>query len=123
MSSLPLQLKSPAKFVKTKPPAMSRANSPEGASASSTSMCRSPARDRGHHQHAISVAKLILIAAEEADVFLVDVDVYEAPHLARVVAQMLDDCRKPLLDFTKQFRQIRRVAFDHLDTVCKPAQR
>ncbi len=77
-----------------------------GPSAQPTSICGSPAGDRGHHQHAISLLKLVFVAAKEADVFLVDVDVHEAPHLPRIVAQVLDDGRKPLSRFLRAVREV-----------------
>src|SRR5271165_2590404 len=99
MSSLPLQLNSAARFVKPKFSTALPAAASGAASHSSAGICRSSTGDGRNHQHAVSLLKLVVVAAQEADVFLVDVNVYEAPHLPRVVAQMLVDCGESLLDF------------------------
>ncbi len=123
MSSLPLQLKSAAEFVKAQFPAAGAASASAATSASSASICRRTASNRGHYQYAVSLAKLVLIAAEEADVFLVHVDIYEAPNLPGIIPQVFADRREALLDFPEQFGQRPRIAFDRLDSVGKPAQR
>src|SRR6266704_2135457 len=46
------------------------------------------ARNRGHQQNFISIAKSVSIPAEEADIFFVDIYVQETPHLAGFVAEM-----------------------------------
>ena len=67
------------------------------------------AGDGGDHQHLIAVLEGILLVAEEADVFFVDIEVDEAAHLALLVAQMLSQGRKAGLDLRDQFGQIGGV--------------
>src|SRR5665213_499750 len=117
MSSLPFQLKSPAKFVKPKFPGALFAGYFPRVFASSASICGRSAGDRGDDEHAVSLAKLIGISTEEADVFLVDVNVHEAAHLSVIVAQMLVDRGEALLDFAEQIRQRLRTAFEYLHAV------
>src|ERR1700676_506630 len=123
MSSSPFQLKSDAEFVKPKFQAEYPAGSPRDASASSTSICGRSAGDRGDHQDAVSLLKFVVVAAEKANVFLVHVNIHEAPHLPGVVAQMLGDRGKTLLDFAEQIRQRLRTALNGLHAVRKSPQR
>ena len=116
MSSSLLQLSSATEFVKAKSPTVIRPFA-KAATASSKSIFRRPARDRGHDQDAIALVKLVVVAAKEADVFLVDINVHEAPDLPGIIAQMLPDRRKALIHFVEQFRQCRRTAFN----ICTPS--
>ena len=53
-----------------------------------------PAGDRRNDKNFIAILEGVLLVAEEADVFLVDVEVDEAAHLSLLVAQMRPQGRK-----------------------------
>jgi hypothetical protein len=67
--------------------------------------------------------KFVIVPAEKTDVFLIDVNIHEAAHLAGIVAQMLADRGEALLDFAEQVRQRFRSAFDGLNAVGESPQR
>src|SRR5580704_8783291 len=72
----------------------------------------SAARDRRHQQDFVSIAEDVCRATEEADVFLVHVNIEEAAHLAGLVADMRLQFRKLLVQDREQFSQIRGRARD-----------
>src|SRR5215471_9444661 len=92
-------------------------------SSSSTSIYRRATSDRGHDQDAVSFAKLVVVAAQKADVFLVDVNVYEPPHCPGIIPQMPRNRRIALLNFAEKLGQRPRTAFDRLHAIGEPPQR
>src|SRR5580693_8359997 len=53
---------------------------------------------RGNHQHFVPILECVLLVAEEANVFLVDVEIDEAAHLSGIVAQVRAQSRESGFD-------------------------
>src|SRR5207237_10687498 len=70
------------------------------------------ARNRGHQQNFISIAKSVSIPAEEADIFFVDVYVQKTRHMAVFVAEMRLEIGELLIDGREDFVKIRCRAGD-----------
>ena len=79
--------------------------------------CAGPAGDGRDHQHFVAVFEGILLIAQEADVFFVDVEVDEAAHLALFVAQVGLQRRKGRFDLGDQLGQIAGVRLDLAGTI------
>src|SRR5215469_3074699 len=71
---------------------------------------RAPTGDRRNHQHFVALLEPVLLIPQEADIFLVDVEVDEPPDLSVLSAQMLAQRRKAALNLCHEFGKIRRGA-------------
>ena len=71
-----------------------------------------PARNRRHQQHLIPLLEGVAGSSQEADIFLIHIDVEETAHLAGLVAQVRLQLGKLLIEDGEQFFQIRRGASD-----------
>jgi len=71
-----------------------------------------PSCDRGNHQNFIAILEGVLLVSEEADVFLVDVEVDETAHLSLLIAEVGLQGGKAGLDVSDQLGQIARVGLD-----------
>src|SRR5580693_5633639 len=67
-------------------------------------------RNRRNHQHLVAFLKAVFVVPQEADIFLVDIEVDKAANLSIFSAQVLPKRRKAALDIGYKFRKIRRRA-------------
>src|SRR5208282_2612567 len=71
-----------------------------------------PARNRGYQQYLISVLERIRRASDEANVFLIHVNIQEAPCLPRFIPQMGLQIGELLVELREQLAEIRNRASD-----------
>src|SRR5215469_9191503 len=73
--------------------------------------------DRRHQQNLIAFLKRIRRSTEEANIFLIDVDIQEAADLTLVVAQVRLKIRELLVEHGEEFAEISRCARNGSDAV------
>jgi hypothetical protein len=73
-----------------------------------------PASDRRNQHHLVAVLKGVGIAAEEADVLVVDVDIDEPAQLAGLILDLGRERGEVLVDVGDQRGQVGRVALELL---------
>src|SRR3954469_25625572 len=80
------------------------------------------ARNRGHKQYLVAFLEGIGLSAEEANIFLVHVDVEEATNLALIIAQVRLQLGEFLIQHREEFREIRGGAGDRTNSLGVTAQ-
>jgi len=68
------------------------------------------ARDRRHQQYLIAILERIRGASQEADIFLVHINIQEPPRLPRFIAQMRLQIGELPVEFREQLTEISRGA-------------
>src|ERR1700730_11408470 len=80
------------------------------------------ARDRRHEQNFIPFLEGVTGPAQEADVFLIHVNVEEAAHLSSLIAQVRLQVRKFFIEDGKQLSHVRSRARDRAYSRSVPTQ-
>ena len=70
------------------------------------------ARDRRHQQYLVAVLERVRSATEEANVFLIHIDIQEAPRLSRFIPQMGLQVGELRVEIREQLTEIRGRADD-----------
>src|ERR1700747_1706379 len=79
--------------------------------------------DRGHEQHAVAFPESTGFSAEEADVFLIQINIEELADLPAVVADVAREAGKPLGQRVQRFRNGRGSAVHSWGAVREAAKR
>src|ERR1700690_1337031 len=81
------------------------------------------ARDRRHQQYLIAVLKAVGGAAQKTDVFLIHINIQEAPYLSRFIPQMRFQVGKLRVERGKQLAKIHGFASQVRRASRQPPQR
>src|ERR1700687_4208171 len=78
-----------------------------------------PARDRRHQEHLVAVLERIRSAPQEANIFLIHINIQESPRLPRFIPQMGLQVGELLVELREQFVEICRRAHDSWSSGCE----